>query len=213
MALVFAVAALIASPALAQRDRPRGGGGFGGAFFLLTQESVQKELKLSDDQVKKVKELQDKQREAFQGFRDLSREERQTKMREQGEATQKAIKELLKADQHKRLDQISLQREGSRALSRKEVAEALKISDEQKEKLKTIQEETRKEMGELFRGENREEARKKIEELRKSSEEKAMNVLTSEQKTKLKEMQGKPFTGEIRFPGFGGGRGGRQDRR
>jgi Spy/CpxP family protein refolding chaperone len=217
-ALVFGLAVLVASPALAQRqrgDRPRGErpqGFGGGSVFLLSQESVQKDLKLSDDQVTKVKELQKKQREALQG---VSREERRTKMQEQAKATQKAVKEILKPEQQKRLDQITLQREGTRALSRKEVAEALKISDEQKEKIKTIREEARKETSGLRGNGNNQDARKKVAEIRKSSSEKVMNVLTSEQKAKLKELQGEPFNGEIKRPQFRGveGRGGRQNRR
>ena len=56
---------------------------------LLRSEQVQKELKLTEDQVKKLTELQEKgrnqRREMFGGLRDKSPEERQaafTKMRE-----------------------------------------------------------------------------------------------------------------------------------
>lgn len=218
VALVFGLASLLAAPALAQRQRgnrqgPQGFGG-GGELFLLTQESVQKDLKLSEEQVKKVQDLQAKQREARQGLRDLSQEERRTKMQEQAKESQKALKEVLDARQQTRLHQIGLQREGARALSRKDVAETLALSDEQKEKIKTIQEEARKEMGELRGAGNNEDNRKKFAEIRKNTEEKVMGVLSAEQKTKLEKMKGEPFKGEIRMQQRGGnrGRGGRQDR-
>jgi len=56
--LGLGLVALLASPAVAQG---RGFGRFGGSLtFLLTNESVQKELKLDDKQIEKAKELADK---------------------------------------------------------------------------------------------------------------------------------------------------------
>jgi Spy/CpxP family protein refolding chaperone len=210
LALALAVVALAAAAVQAQGPRPGGGG----TLFLLTQKSVQEELKMSEEQVKKVSELEAKQREAFRDFRDLSREERQKKFQEMAKANEKAIGEILKPEQLKRVKQISLQRQGLRALGDPEVAEALKLTAEQKDKVKAVMDETGKEMRALFgAGLDRDEARKKMEEIRKASEEKLMTILTDEQKTKLKELQGEPFKGEIRFPQFGGGGGDRQGRR
>jgi Spy/CpxP family protein refolding chaperone len=219
IALVVAVAAMVSSSALAQerqqrqrgqrqqgQQRQRGGfgGGFGGGtLFLLNQKSVQDELKLSDEQVKKAKELSDKQRESFGGLRDLGQEERRTKMQEQAKATEKTVGEILKPEQLKRVKQISLQQQGARALSIPEVATALNLTDEQKDKLKSIQEEARTGRGQRGqRGQRTEEERKKLEEARKATNEKLMNVLTAEQKTKLKELTGEPFKGEITRPQF-----------
>jgi Spy/CpxP family protein refolding chaperone len=101
--------------------------------------------------------------------------------------------------------QITLQRRGLGAAENPEVASALKLTDEQQDKIKTIQEDTRKEMQELFQGGNREEARKKMAEIRKSTEEKLQSILTAEQKGKWKELTGEPFKGEITPPRFGGG--------
>lgn len=210
ISLVVAVMAMATSSVLAQerqrqRQRPGGpGGGFGGGTtFLLQQESVQKELKLSEDQIKKIKELSDKQRESFRGLRDLSEEERRTKMAEARKANEKAVAEILKPEQVKRVKQISLQQQGARALSNPEVAKALNLSSEQTDKIKKIQEEARAGRGQP--GDRSEEARKKREEARKATNEKLMNVLTAEQKTKLKELTGEPFKGEIQRPQFGGG--------
>ncbi|MGH7170567.1 MAG: hypothetical protein ACRELG_09850 [Gemmataceae bacterium] len=193
--LAAAIVVMAVGPALAQqRQRQPGGRGFGGfgggTVFLLGQKSVQEELKLSDDQVKQVKELQEKQRGSFQGLRDLSQEERVKKVREQREATQKAVAGILKPAQLKRVKQISLQQMGAFALSTEEVAKALKITDDQKGKIREIQTKASEERRALGRGE---ESRAKREELRKATNEKVMGVLTAEQKTKLKEQQGKPF--------------------
>jgi Spy/CpxP family protein refolding chaperone len=203
IALVAAVAALSASPALAQRG---GFGGFGGGeIFLLGQKSVQEELKMTDAQVKKVAELAEKQRESFQGLRDLSQEERRTKMQELTKANDKAISEILKPEQLKRVKQISLQRQGARAVNNEEVAKSLKITDSQKEKIREIQTKAREETQGLGFDED---GRKKRQEVMQATNEKIMGVLTAEQKTKLKEMQGETFKGEIRFQRPGGGQGG-----
>jgi Spy/CpxP family protein refolding chaperone len=195
-----------------QRPQRGGQGGFGGGFgmggtFLLNQKSVQEELKLSDEQVKKVKELSDKQRESFQGLRDLSQEERRTKMQESAKATQKAVGEILNEKQQKRLKQIELQQQGGRALANEEVAKTLNLTDEQKEKVKTIVAEGRPAAGGGAgqRGQRPdEETLKKMAEARKARDEKLLNILTPEQKAKYKELTGEPFKGTITRPQFGG---------
>jgi Spy/CpxP family protein refolding chaperone len=211
--LSAALIVVLAAPAVqAQRGQRGPGGGFGRvtSLFLLTQKSVQQELKLSDEQIKKLTELADKQRQTLAELGNLAREERQQKMREQTQAADKAVAEILQPEQQKLLKQIVLQQRGAQALSEPEVADALGLSAEQKEKLKTIRDEAQREMRELFQGGNREEAQKKVADLRKATEEKAQEVLTPEQKTKWKEMVGEPFKGEIARPaGLGGRRPGR----
>jgi Spy/CpxP family protein refolding chaperone len=186
--------------ALAQRQGP---GGFGGPGFLLMNPGVQKELKLSDDQVSKLKDAMGKVREDhkedFEKIREASPEERQKVMRAVGEETRKAIAGILDAKQMKRLKQIEWQVGGTRALEDPEVQKELKLSDEQKKKLKTIFEDSNKQIRELFQGGNREGAREQFQKLRKDTDEKTNAVLTDEQKKTFKEMKGEPF--ELQRPG------------
>ena len=127
--LALAVIVAAAPPAMAQRGGGRGpgfGGGRGGnSLGLLTQKSVQDELKLSDEQIKKATEQVEKQRESFAGLRDLSQEERQAKMQESAKANQALLAEILKEDQLNRFKEISLQQRGGQALADPEVAQAL----------------------------------------------------------------------------------------
>jgi Spy/CpxP family protein refolding chaperone len=200
--VVLAVVAMASGSAQAQQQNRRGFGGFGGSpIFLLNQKSVQEELKLTEDQVTKVKELSEKQRESFRGLRDLSQEERQKKVAESAKANAKAVAEILKPEQLKRVKQITLQRRGAQALGDPEVAKTLNLTGEQKDKLKTIQDEVRQARGNGQRGDRSEEAQKKRAEARKATNEKLMGVLTAEQKTKLKELMGEPFKGAIEFNG------------
>lgn len=198
--LVVAILAVALRPALAQeRQRPRGGFG-GGLIFLLGQKSVQEELKLSGEQIKQVQELAEKQRANRPNFQGLDREEIQKKMAELRKAENEALAKILKPEQLKRVKQISVQQQGVRAVFNEDVAKALKITDEQKDKFREIQRHAFEEMQGLGRDE---EGFKKRQEIMKATNEKMMGVLTAEQKAKLKEMQGKPFKGEIQRPQFG----------
>jgi Spy/CpxP family protein refolding chaperone len=199
--LALAVVALAASPALAQQRGPFGGGFGASPLMLLGQKSVQEELKLTDEQVKQVTELQEKQRANRPDFQGLGREEIQKKMAELRKTENEAIAKILKPEQLKRAKQIALQQQVrfgiGFALNNEEIAKSLKITDEQKEKLREIQGKAREQMQGLGRDE---EGAKKRQEIMKATNEKVEGVLTAEQKTKLKGLQGEPFKGEIRRP-------------
>jgi hypothetical protein len=201
---------LLAGPAAAQG---RGGFGFGGGgggsyAMLLTNESVQKELKLEDQQAEKTKEIGEKARQKFTEFRSsaegLSQEERMTKMqelnREINESTMKAAGEFLKPEQITRLKQISYQQRGVTAFSDPEVQKKLNITDTQKTDLHAIAEELRTEGRTIFEEnrDDREAMMKKMTELRKTTLAKAEAKLNDEQQKTWKEMLGAPF--EIKIP-------------
>jgi hypothetical protein len=210
--LVVVIVAATA-PSLLAQQRQRGqrgqrGGGFGGGgadmVSLLTQKSVQDELKLTEDQVKKVTELATTQRGSAQGRQNLSQEERQKMMQERAKTNEKALAEVLKEDQLKRAKQIVLQQQRAQAFANPEVATALKLTDEQKEKIKTITDEARQQSGQLFqrgagnRGAgNQDELRQKREAYNREAEQKVMILLSVEQKAKWKELTGETFKGEI----------------
>jgi Spy/CpxP family protein refolding chaperone len=217
LTLTLALVALMASPALAQRprQRPGGGGGRGGfrmnADFLLTNKSVQEEIKLSKDQTEKLAAIAKKRREAFSP--DLSQEDREKLRKEIGEATKK-VKDSLTSEQKKRLDQIVVQAQGLRAFSEKNVQEALKLTDEQKTAIKEISEGVQKKVQEETKDLDRRERFTKGREIRQKLTKEAMGKiatkLTADQKKTWKELVGKPF--EIKFdfgrPGGGGRRPG-----
>ena len=196
---------LAAAPALAQ-GQGRGFGG-GGGPMLLGNKGVQQEIKATDDQVSKLntfaEELRGKQREAFQGFQDLSQDERREKMTEFQKTMQadmsKGLAEILKPEQVKRFHQIQVQQAGSNAFTQAHVADKLKLTDEQKSKVRDINQEVMTSMGELreqFQN-DREGAMKKATEIRKAASDKAMEVLTAEQKTTYKDLLGAPY--EVKF--------------
>lgn len=210
--LILGVALLVTEPAGAQQRQRQGRGGFGGGFgggaMLLANSGVQAELKMTDEQKEKAKKFAEemfaKAGEQRRSIGDPQSEEGRKKLQElrkkMAEESDKAIKEILKPEQLKRLNQISLQQRGVGGFADEKVQAALKLNDEQKGKLKDLADQTRKEEGEIFQQGaqgNREEAAKKRAELRKSSMEKALGILNDEQKKAWKELTGEPY--EVKF--------------
>jgi len=234
VAMTLVLAALVAGLAAAQQQRGQRGqgrGGFGGGMFgggmfdapdaLLMNESVQKELKLSEDQVSKIKQVNtqlfEKHKDDFSKLQDLSQEERGEKRREIGKTMsterKKELAGVLKPEQEKRLKEIWIQQRGLQAFQEVDVQKELSLTDEQKETIKVIGEDSRKDMQELMQGAGggrgrgfSPELQKKMAAVRKEAMDKAVATLKDDQKTKWKEMTGKPF--EVVYAGFGGGGGG-----
>jgi hypothetical protein len=208
--ITFAVGivAVLAVPALAQRQ-PGGGqrGGGGGIGTLLTNDSVQKELKVEKETADKLKEAVTKVTDAHKDetakIRALPQAERGPKQQELtktiNEETLKAVSEILKPDQIKRLNQIELQDAGTRAYSRPDVQKALGLKDDQIEKLKTINDDSQKAMRDLRPntggkpGKPDPAVTEKIATLRKETAEKIQGVLTDDQKKTWKDMTGDTF--------------------
>jgi Spy/CpxP family protein refolding chaperone len=178
--------------------------------FLLRTEQVQKELELVDDQKAKIKEMGDKamakMREGMgdrEAMSKLSDEERKTrfaemrkKMAAQAEETKKEIEEILLPHQIERLKQITLQLRGVAALEEKETQEAIGVTSEQLDKMKSIREaamEKGRTLMEGLRDGTDQERRAKFQEFGKQIQEEVMGVLTSEQKEKFEKMKGPKF--------------------
>lgn len=155
----------LAAPAVGQ-ERPRPPLQGPDPVGFLRNPAVQKELKLSDEQLKKLQEL-----------------------------LQKSVADTLTPEQAKRLRQIQLQQLGPDAFNDPEVDKALSLNDEQKQKVRGIREEAGKQMREIFQnaGGNREEAMKKMSAVRKDLSDKIAAVLSDDQKKVWKELLGVPF--------------------
>jgi Spy/CpxP family protein refolding chaperone len=235
---VFLVAvvgtALIAATAIAQDKGKRGfrvgGGGFGGAatspVTLASDESVQKELGVSGDKASKLTSLRDDLNAArtkeyqtagvnLQDFQSITNEQRQ-KMTEIGRKLNDEfapkVKELLTADQFKRLQQIQLQAnlafQGPPALNAPEVDSQLKLTEDQKQKLIAINTEFQQKQRDLFTGGGGRGGGEAFTKLRDERTAKTIDVLTPEQKEKLNALKGSAFdVSQIRMGGFGGRRG------
>ena len=199
---------------------PGGFGGGGGVLGIAMRDEVQQELQLVDEQKDKLRaigedarnRMRDEMRGMFEQMRDLSDDERRakfdeirTKMESMNADMEKELDKVLLPHQMERLKQIDLQskirQRGSSALTGGDVAKALNLSDEQREKL------------EKRAAEVQEELQAKIRDLQAEARQKMIDVLTPEQQAQLQKMMGDSF--DLRDQGgfrgrFGGGEDGRR---
>ncbi len=204
--MTVALAVAVAAPSWAQgrgQGRGFGGGMMGGPLQILMIPAVQDELKLTEEQKTKLQqvgqELMQSGREFFQSLRDLSPEERQKKIQDYQAESNKKINAVLKEDQQKRLRQLVLQRQGVAIITQdEEVAKQLKITDDQKLKIRDISRAAREEINALRQsggggGGFSPEMFAKIQEINKKTNEKIEALLTDDQKKQWKELCGAPF--------------------
>jgi hypothetical protein len=187
----------------------------GRELIMLTWDSVQKDLKLTIAQTSEVNQLAGKRREAIRNYRTLSQDEWRTKFA-QLDGQEQALAKLLKPEQATRLKQIAVQQRGTAAFNDPDIAKGLGLTQEQKEKIRAIQDEARAWSWADFMAMSNEfnpqgKRFEKFEESWKKTREQIMAVLTPEQTEKWKEMTGEPFKGRGRWPhphhGPGHGRG------
>jgi serine/threonine protein kinase len=178
----------------------------GGPLLLLEQPSVQADLKLSEEQVHRVTRLAARRRAAFWDSPDLSLERWRTKFEELA-ARENVVLKSLAPEQARRLKQIAWQEGGASAFSDPELLEALGVTENQKEQIRAIQDQSRRNMRVGPRpGGPRPEDWKKAADSWKNAREQVLGVLTADQTAAWQELTGEPFQGEIRLPfpsGFG----------
>jgi malate/lactate dehydrogenase len=226
--LTAGLAVAFVSLTLAQQPM-RGGGGFQlNEAALLVNKSVQEELKLTDAQKEKQAKIDEKFKADMKEAVANKDREAFTKINEtRNTAATEVIKDL-KPEQHKRLVQIFVQvnttppmmGKGGRGgignplvvFENEEVQKELKLTDKQKEMVKTIASDTQKDVKEIRdnipKGDKdaRTAANEKIQGLNKAAVEKITTSFTDDQKKLWKDLPGEKF--EIKFDG--GGRPGKK---
>jgi len=208
-ALLAAATVLFANKAEAHPHGLRGGSFLG----IAGSQQVQKELKLSEEEVKKVKELGDKlgkeMREQFGKLREIEdRQKRREKMTELrkgfDEKVRSGVRKIVSGEQMRRIYQIRLQIRGDLyGLNNKWIAGRLKLSDDVKKKAAELDKSTKDEMYKLYTGLRdlkEEERRKKYAEIREKgaklradADKKALEMLNDEQKEQLQKFKGDEF--------------------
>lgn len=196
---------------------PRGQQGFGRmmgvnmAGMLLERPDVQRELNLTEQQKNQIRQMQENQRVAMQELRNLPPQERRQKMEEL--RTKNDPTKVLNETQKKRLREIELQAMGAFALLQPEVADELKLTQEQRSKLQGVVMQSMQQMREQFQGGGfgQGQGAQQMQQMREQMEKQMLEVLTPAQRQQWQQMQGKPFQFEGGRPmPWGGMRGGPQ---
>ena len=185
------LACLLAMPALGQApnilDRLQQGVD---TPLLLAAPSIRKELKLTDEQNQKihkiVKESHDKYpRQPIKATQDAR------------DRVNKALPDILSAEQVKRLKQIKLQIDGVAAFTKPDVQQKLKLTDKQKEEMQTLSDDLKNDVRKTIQSaanlREKLESVRKVPALRKEAVQKAVAKLNDEQKKTWNEMTGDKF--------------------
>lgn len=204
----LACAAVLVGSAMAQGQggRRQRGGGQVNLLSILMRSDVQTELKITDDEKTKLEELRTANRPTNAGGPGAGgaggpgagTPPDPAAMAARRQQLEKSIEAILTADQLKRAKELLIQREGARALLRKEVQEALSLTEDQKTKIKTLNDNYRKASQEIREKVqsaemDRQAARDANAANTKTLTDELTKVLTPDQATKLTALGGTPF--------------------
>ncbi len=196
-----------------------GGGGFGsrggfggprgGIGSLVNREEVQKELQLTEDQIKQLEEAAAAMRptrESMEPFmtrmRDAQTDEERTKVREEMSASfektrtegEAKLMSLLNEKQVARLKQLQLQEGGYRQLTNEDTAKQLKLTEDQLKQITELEEQrsnARRELGRRATSEERDKVQQEFDQ-------KIEAVLTKDQQAQWKQMLGPALVTETK---------------
>jgi Spy/CpxP family protein refolding chaperone len=182
--------------------------GMGMAGALLERPDVQRELNLTEQQKTQIRQMQEAMRAAWQEMRDLPPQERRQKMEELRQKNDPT--KVLNETQKKRLRELELQAMGPTAFLQPEVADELKLTQEQRSRLQGIVMQQMQQLREQFQsgGFGQGQGAQTFQQLREQAEKQMLEVLTPAQREKWQQMQGKPFQFEGGRPMLWGGMGG-----
>jgi Spy/CpxP family protein refolding chaperone len=210
IALVLGVAYIAETQA---QERERSGRGFGrgssrsSLLGLLSLEQVQKEMKLSEEQMTTVQGIVEKlgagMREQYTALREIEDRDQQrakiTELRDQSDQkVREQLGDVVEREQVMRLYQIRMQvRAVVDSLANTFVSRRLELTDDQKNKLEEINKAVGAKQSEVYAtirdasDEQRSEAFQKLRKIRSDADGEALALLTAEQKAAFEEMKGK----------------------
>ena len=202
--MAVALIALSSGMAMAQGGG-RGGmrGPTNGGLQMLRLPEVQRELKLTPEQISLIDVKQKETRDAMQalypnGFGQMTPEERQQRMAKTQELQDKAVADILGL----RFRQLELQQQGPVAIARKSVADELTLTADQQKQVADLQTQANADRRAAMQGvdfqnmsaDDRQKMMTKMMDIQKATGDKILALLTDAQKTQWKAMQGAPFT-------------------
>ncbi len=178
-------------PAAPMAARPAGGYYYAvPGYWMLQMENVQKEIGLTPEQKEKLLEIARKAAEQMKNepatdwakFRDLTPEEQRKVQKEvadryaqRAEESKKQIEQVLTPKQIEQIKDMEFRQRAASMLYMPQVLQQIGLTDEQKQQLQKIREETQI----------------KMTQLQRESQDRTLGVLTPEQAKKLREQSDK----------------------
>ena len=171
-------------------------GGFQNPLLLVESKDAQKDLKLTDEQIKKIAELSRQHAEQVKGLGFQKAEDRE-KAQRATEATKAALSELLAAEQAARLKQLELQQRGAMSFITPQISQDLAITQEQRTAIIKIVQANNLKMVAIVQAAkgNHQEIQTKMSELHRAQLADVVKGLSATQQTKWLVQSGEPFTG------------------
>jgi hypothetical protein len=167
---------------------------------LLNQKVVQKELKVTDDQMEKVAKIEELRRRPWTNreLQDLSELDKARLQVQRNQEAMKSMARVLNKAQRERLHQIYVQLHGKRIWQEdKEVATELKLTAQQKQQMVDLEKERRQALDPRTaggKGGNDQKGKQNRVDPR-LYEKKMLEVLSPAQQSKWDSMQGEKFAG------------------
>ncbi len=160
---------------------------------LVETKDAQKDLRLTDAQLKKIAELSQAHADRVRGlnFQDID------KRKKANDITSAALRELLNEEQAKRLKQLELQQRGAGVFGDPAIGKQLDISNEQRGAIITTLQTFSPQYVKIFQAAkgNQQEIQKKLSELHREYTAKIVATLSKEQQAKWRDLAGPPFEG------------------
>jgi len=180
--------------------------------YLLKSPGVLDDLKATEKQRTRLVEwltgADDRRRDLFREYRQLPHDERHERFVENARINEAELSSILSLKQLQRLRQIALQWQGPNALRELSVANTLKLTSEQKERIREIDDEY---SGRGRFGHGPPQSPDNKDQRFKAAMEQVHEVLTTEQLDRWQQLAGKPYTGSMSMPNRQAPRSGRPD--
>lgn len=165
---------------------------------MIRDSSVQDELNLSDSQRGQVEATLRNVDGRWFRARNLPAEKQRTEISTLTASLSRSLKSVLDATQQQRLTQLERQALGTRMLTRRDVAQSLRLSPDKQQAINEAFVDTDQKSAEIQRqmrkGEiSSDDAQKKLTDLKRDEHASLMKHLTDEQRSQIGGLTGKPF--------------------